>query len=159
MGFIISDKGFLLDIESTVIKSEDGKREGVTIKVLYSNSLIGCKDVTKKQATVLIKKHNISGFYWSPKKEFPVRDKWEITQRDSGRCFMTDEEHIVGEWYPRRMMMTSNSDLSFLMSGKVIEGLSEGVAYSECIRLNREMVEELEDKTIDMEKNYKRLQK
>ena len=90
-----------------------------------------------------------------PKKEFPLRNKWEVKQRNPGTNFLTEETHLVGEFYPQRMRMVSNTDLHYLMSGKVITGYSEEEAKDIAREKNLELKKELEDKMMEQDLDRK----
>ena len=150
MGFIISSEGFLVGSENKE-KIKDGQRIGMETIYIWSDILLGATSFTSKQAKLIISKLEHGGFYWSPKREYPLRNKWEVVQRKVGVDFCSDENHLVGEYYPRRIRMQSNSDLSFLMSGKVLEGMSESDAIVESREKNIKVLHELVSKMDEQE--------
>jgi len=154
MGYIISGNGFLLGVENTPIM-EDNKRIGTNKKYIWSDSIIGAHEYTSKQARQMINLMDFDAFYWSPKKQFPLRDKWEVKQRQPGIDFCSYEEHLVGEFYVEKMVMRSNSDLSYLMSGSVVGGYSEEEAHKIAREKNLELKAELARKIEEQERNRK----
>jgi len=150
MGYIISGNGFLLGTEKKPIM-EDNKRIGANIEYIWSDSIIGAHEYTSKQAKQMIKYMDHDAFYWSPRKEFPLKNRWEVKQRQPGCDFLNNTTHLVGEFYAQKMVMRSNSDLSYLMSGELDEGYSEEEAKDIAREKNLELKVELEKKMIEQD--------
>jgi len=113
---------------------------------------------SSKEGKTLIEKHAINAFLYNPYGEEPVRDMYEVVKRNAfAEKAYNDDDHQVEEYFVRKARMVNDSDVSFLMSGKLKS--SELLTYEEATQkaydLNQKMLKELQSKINNQEINLK----
>jgi len=141
--YICTAKGFVVGLE---------RINSVThmTKVVYSEKLRDAQKFNTKAAQKFMENHDVQGFIWRPFAQEPVRDMYEVKKihRYDFEYDDDDKKDAIQEWQPVKLMMTSDTDVGYLMSGKLKseEAMTFEQAKAEALRRNLEMVSELNDK-------------
>ncbi len=136
--FIVTNQGFVKSI------SFDIETKCHTIE--YTDKLRYAQAFHTKNAKMIMAKHNLSGFIYSPYAQEPVRDMYEV-KRISHYSYEEDND-LIEEWEVRKAIMVSESDANFLQSrklaGRNLMTLEE--AQAKALKLNVAMLTELHNK-------------
>ena len=136
--YICTSKGF--------VKSGGFNQEKQDFVVEYSDKVRDAQQFNTKAAGKFMENHNIEGFIWKPYKEDPIRDMYYV--KKVRMAWQEEEDEKINEWIPVKAVMANDSDISFLRSKKLIEDdvMTYEEAKTEALRLNMEMLNELNDK-------------
>lgn len=143
--YICTADGFVEDLSVT----GNGTKLYVT-EVHYTNKLRHAMPFSTKVAETFMERHDIKGFIWKPYAQEPIRDMYTVKKtRKFGFESDYEENHDnIEEWQPVKLMMTSDSDAGFLMSGKLKseDAMTFEEAKAEALKRNTEMLGELMEK-------------
>lgn len=133
--YIATSKGFIVGTRRDPINHET--------EILYTDKVREAQAFSTKTAEIFMKNHNIEGFVWKPFAQEAIRDMYEV--RKIRMAWQEDEGEKIQEWQPVKLMMTSDTDIGFLMSGKLKseEAMTLEEAKAEAVRRNVEMLNEL----------------
>lgn len=139
--YLVTSKGF---VKGIIPDSKNYKME-----VLYTDKVREAQPFSTKVAEIFMKNHDIEGFVWKPFAQEAIRDMYEV-KKIHRYDFMQSEDvkDTIDEWQPVKLMMTSDTDVGFLMSGKLNseEAMTFEEAKAEALKRNTEMLNELMEK-------------
>ena len=141
--YICTSNGFVKG--SKRIVPDSGEMVGSWTEVEYTDKVREAQAFNTKAANKYMENHDIKGFIWKPHAQEPVRNMYTVRKRTN--YHLEDDEDALG-WIPEKLTMTSDSDIGFLMSGKLKaeEAMTFEEAKAEALRLNMVMMDELKEK-------------
>jgi len=140
--YICTGKGF--------VKSAGYSQEKQEFVIEYSDNVRNAQPFNTKAALKFMENHEIEGFVWKPYAEEPIRNMYQVKKRYN---YDFEENHDrVQEWMPVKAIMANESDIAFLTSKKLTQEnmMTFDEAKAEALRLNMEMMKELNDKVRDL---------
>jgi len=142
--YIATGKGF---VQGTRFDPDTLKTD-----IIYTDKIREAQGFSTKVAEKFIGNHGIEGFVWKPFEENAIRNMYTV--KKVRMAWKEKKGEKIEEWQPVKLMMSSDSDIAFLRSGKVEseEAMTFEEAKAETLRLNTEMLGELMEK-IDNLKN------
>jgi len=109
-----------------------------------------------KTAKAFMERNDIEGFVWKPFEEEAIRDMYTVKKSSKYDFeYREEEKHdTIEEWQPVKLMMTSDTDASFLLRGKRIRDdvMTFEEAKAEALKRNAEMLAELMEKIDNLRK-------
>lgn len=137
--YICTAKGFVVEMRH----DENGSELVTTTRVREATVF------STKTAKAFLERNNIEGFVWKPFEQEAVRDMYEVKKVSKYDFQYDDEERdAIEEWQPVKLKMTSDTDIGYLMSGKLKseEAMTFEEAKAEAMKRNTEMLAELMEK-------------
>ena len=112
----------------------------------YTDKVREARAFTTSTAQKFLENNEVEGFIWKPFAEEPVRNMYEV--RKIRMAWKEEAGEKIEEWQPTKLMMTSDNDVGFLMSGvlKSEKAMTFEEAKAEALRLNLGMLNELNEK-------------
>jgi len=142
--YICTSKGF--------IKSAGFSQEEQKFVIEYSEKIRDAQKFNTKAALKFMVNHDIEGFVWKPYAQDAIRNMYYVRQRNSYDYDLGTHDSKVHEWMPVKAMMAHDSDVAFLTTKKLKEEdvMTFDEAKTEALRLNMEMMSELNNKLKDL---------
>jgi hypothetical protein len=114
--------------------------------VEYTDKIREARPFSTSSAEKFMDFHNLKGFIWKPFEQEAIRDKYTV--KKVRMAWKEEKDEKIEEWQPVKIMMSSDSDIAFLMSGKCESdnAMTFEEAKAEALRLNTEMLGELMNK-------------
>lgn len=138
--YICTGKGF--------VKDAGFSQEAQEFVIEYCDKVRNAKTFNTKAALKFMENHEIEGFVWKPYEQEAIRNMY-VVRKTNHYGFGEDREHeMVEAWIPEKAMMESESDIAFLTLKKLkaVDMMTFEEARAEALRLNMEMMTELNDK-------------
>jgi len=136
-----------------------GKRFDETLMetvIDYTDKVRDAQAFRSNSGTEFMKRHNIEGFIWKPFAEDAIRDMYEVKKIHHYDFEYADDDvrDTIQEWQPVKVKMSSDSDIGYLMSGKLksAEVMTFEDAKAEALKRNIEMLSELNEKVSKLNK-------
>ena len=141
--YICTSEGFVKGVERITPDSYE-------TEVVYTDKVRDAKAFNTKAGTKFMVNHSIKGFIWKPFEENAIRNMYTV--KKLRMAWKEEKDEVIQEWQPVKLMMSSDSDIAFLRSGKVEseEAMTFEEAKAEALRLNTEMLGELSNKIINL---------
>jgi len=116
-------------------------------EILYTDKVREAQAFNTKAALKFIENKGIEGFVWKPNAQDAIRNMYTVKKIHKYDFQYNDDEKkdSIQEWQPVKLTMTSDSDIGFLMSGKLKseEAMTFEEAKAEALKLNTEILSEL----------------
>lgn len=140
--YICTGKGF--------VKGKRFDEDLMETVIDYTEKVRDAQAFRSNTGTEFMNRHGIEGFIWKPFAQDAIRNMYEVKKIHKYDFQYNDEDirDTVEEWQPVKLSMTSDSDIGFLMSGKLKsdEAMTFEEAKAEALKRNSEMLEELMEK-------------
>lgn len=136
--YICTSEGF--------IKSSGYSQEKQDFVIEYTDKVRNAQPFNTKAATKFMENHGIKGFIWKPYEQEAIRDMYVV--RKIRMAWKEEKDEVVEEWKIEKAFMAHESDINFLTS-KSLQAqnmMTFDEAKAEALRLNMEMMRELNDK-------------
>lgn len=136
--YICTSKGFVAGLERKAPDSYE-------MEVTFTYKVREARVFNTKAALKFMENHDIEGFVWKPYAEEPIRNMYTVRKRTNN--YFEDDKDALG-WIPEKITMTSDTDIGFLMSGKlkVEDAMTFEEAKTKALELNMGMIDELKEK-------------
>ena len=140
--YICTSKGFVKGIERIVPDSYE-------TEVVYTDKVREAQSFNTKAANKFMENHSIEGFVWKPYAQEAIRNMYTVRKRTNN--MFEDDKDALG-WIPEKLTMTSDSDIGFLMSGKLKaeDAMTFEEAKAKALELNMAMMDELKEKISEL---------
>ena len=157
--YVVSGKGFFKATKLIYDMETSDSTLIVGTEMVWVDNIRNAKKFSGKSARNLIKNHGLDAFVWSPFKEEPIKNKYEVVRRNEYKSFYEDEIHNVLEWIPRKVVMESLTDVKYLNSinSKPAEYYDQDEAIKVAREKNMAILIELETK-MNMQNVIKQVQ-
>jgi hypothetical protein len=137
--YICTAKGFVVEMRH----DENGSELITTTRIREASAF------STKSAKAFLERNEIEGFVWKPFEQEAIRNMYTVKKITKYDFQYEDEKcDAVDEWQPVKLKMTSDTDIGFLMSGKLEaeEAMTFEEAKDEALKRNTEMLAELMEK-------------
>lgn len=138
--YICTGKGF--------VKSAGFIEDKQEFVIEYTDKLRYAQKFNTKGATKFMENHEILGFVYKPHEEEAIRSLYLVEKNchHNGRYFQ--EENPIEEWVVRKAVMANESDVKFLLSGKLVQEnlMSFEEAKTKALELNLEAIVKFQEK-------------
>jgi len=136
--YICTAKGFV-----------QGKRfdpDAMKTEILYTDKVRHAQAFKTGGAVKFMENHDIEGFIWKPYEQEAIRNMYQV--KKIRMAWKEEKDEVIEEWQPVKAIMMNESDIGFLAYKSAdLKGLMTfDEAKAEALRLNLEMISELNEK-------------